>query len=97
LMIGELGGIPPLPPGIPDEGDPLSPSPDVLAAATGETERNPLTPTPTPASPEDEGEEGNWCESNPWACAGIIIGAAAGLTGAIVGVVEATRDIEVTQ
>ncbi|MBI5071392.1 hypothetical protein HZB93_00640 [Candidatus Falkowbacteria bacterium] len=90
--IADLGGIPPLPPGIPEEDEPLPGTAAAVAEAAGGSRPGPMEPLPPP-----EEEEGNWCSENGWACAGIIIGAAAALAGATVGIVEATRDIQVTQ
>ncbi|MFA5129158.1 MAG: hypothetical protein WC445_04365 [Patescibacteria group bacterium] len=76
---------------------PASPLPgtaEAIAEVAGGSAPNPLAPT-TP--PPEEDEEGNWCEENGWACAGIIIGALAGVAGVTVGIVEATRDIQVVQ
>ncbi len=78
-----LGTVPPAP---------LPGTAEAIAEVAGGTAPGPLEPTPPP-----EAEEGNWCTENGWACAGIIIGALAGLGGLTVGIVEATRDIEVTQ
>lgn len=86
LMIGELGGVPPLPPGISDEDDPLAPTPDILAAAAGGTERNPLAPPP--ASPEEEGDE-TWCEANPGWCTLVILGSTAAAAGLTLGICAA--------
>jgi hypothetical protein len=90
--IADLGGIPPLPPGIPDEDEPFPGTAEAVAAAASGTAPGPMAPVPPP-----EEEEGNWCSENGWACAGIIIAALAGAGGLTVGIVEATRDIEVTQ
>lgn len=78
-----LGRVPPAP---------LPGTAEAVAAAAGGTEPGPMEPLPPP-----EAEEGNWCEENGWACAGIIVGALAGVAGVTVGIVEATRDIPVIQ
>jgi hypothetical protein len=91
ILIGELGGIPPAVP----TSSPPAPLPgtaEAVAEAASGTEPGPMAPVPPP-----EEEDGNWCSENGWACAGIIIAALAGAGGLTVGIVEATRDIEVTQ
>lgn len=88
----ELGRVPPAPPGTTHGLDEIPGTAEAIAEAAGRSQPGPMEPVPPP-----EEEEGNWCEENGWACAGIIIGTAAALTGATVGIVEATRDIEVTQ
>ena len=82
-----LGGTPPTTPPAPIPG-----TAGAVADAASGTEPGPLAPIPPPS---EEGEEScwEWDQACPWVLICTLIGAA----GATVGIVEATRDIHVTQ
>jgi len=60
--IADLGGIPPLPPGIPDEDEPLPGTREAIAAAAGGSQPNPLAPTTLP--PEEGEETPHFCNAS---------------------------------